>query len=162
MARNVLWPFVVIAGLSLANPSKAALGWTWDECQQHWGKPVSSKRLPDGNLTANFEAHDLLIVVWLTDDKVARVAYKATGNSLSETQLVTLQKANTISPTATWVFIGKDESTQNYEWELREVPDKTDWLATAIYAVKDNAFIVFTNADDQRARNANTQDASDL
>ncbi len=162
MVRSLLWILVTIAGLSLANPSKAALGWTWLECEQHWGQPVSSKRLPDGNLTANFEAHDLLIVVWLTDDKVARVAYKANSNGFSETQLVTLQKANTISPTATWVFTSKDESTQSYQWELREIPDNTDWLVTAIYPVKDNVFVVFTEADDQRAKNASNQAASGL
>jgi hypothetical protein len=162
MAKKLLWPLVVIAGLSLANPSKAALGWTWDECQQHWGKPLSSTTLPDGQFAGKFEAHDLLIAVWLTDGRVARVAYKANSNGFSETQLVTLQKANTISLTATWVFTGKDESTQSYQWELREIPDNTDWLVTAIYAVKDNVFVVFTEAENERAKNASTQAASGL
>jgi hypothetical protein len=48
MAKKLLWPLVVIAGLSLANPSKAALGWTWDECQQHWGQPLLSETDSDG------------------------------------------------------------------------------------------------------------------
>jgi hypothetical protein len=132
MAKNLPWLLVVIAGLSLSSPSKAALGWTWDECQQHWGKPLLSERLSDGQFAGKFEAQDLLIVVWLTYGRVARVAYKANSNGFSETQLITLQKANTISPTATWVFTSKNESTQSYQWELREIPDKTDWLVTAI------------------------------
>jgi hypothetical protein len=115
MIKNLLWILVTIAGLSLTNPSKAALGWTWDECQQHWGKPLSSKTLPDGQSTANFAAHDLLIIVRLKDDKVVRVAYQDPNHGFSESQIETLQKANTISPTATWVFTRKDESTQNYE-----------------------------------------------
>jgi hypothetical protein len=121
-----------------------------------------SERLPNGQLSGKFEAQDLLIIVWLTDGRVARVAYKANSDGFSETQLVTLQKANTISPTATWVFTSKNESTQSYQWELREIPDKTDWLVTAIYAAKDNVFVVFTEEDNERAKNASNQAASGL
>jgi hypothetical protein len=161
MVKNLLWILVTMAGLSLANPSKAALGWTWDECQQHWGKPLSSTTLPDGRVRAIFEAHDLSIVVWLAEVKVARVAYQGNNIEFSQTQLETLQNANLISPTAHWVFVGKNESTQDYTWELREA-DKTGEIAIAIYAVKVKAFIVFTAADDKRATAQSNQDASDL
>ena len=157
-----MWTLVVVAGLFLANPSKGALGWTWDECQQHWGKPLLSETDSDGQFTATFEAHDLMIMVWLTDGKVARVAYQGTKLEFSESDILTFQKANAISPTATWVFSRKDEGTQNYEWELREDPDKTDVVASAIFIVKENAFIVFTAADNQRAKNAGTEKASGL
>jgi len=60
---------------------------------------------------------------------------------------VTLQKANAISPTATWIFTRKDESTGNYEWQLREDPNKPDFIAIAIFMVKLNAFVVATEAD---------------
>ena len=162
MVKNLLWPFVVIAGLSLANPSKAALGWTSDECEQHWGKPLFSETDTDGQFTATFEAHDLQIMVWLTDGKVARVAYQGHNHEFSSTDILTFQKANAISPTATWVFSRKDEGTQNYEWELREDPNKTDAVASAIFIVKENAFIVFTAADNQRGKNAGTEKASGL
>jgi hypothetical protein len=162
MAKNLLWTLVVVASLSLANPAKAALGWTWDECEQHWGKPLSSETLSNGQFLAEFEAHDLLITVWLTDGKVARVSYKDDGNGFAESQLETFQNANTISPTATWVFTGKEESTQNYGWDLREDPYKTDSVARAIYVVKDNFFIVFTEEDNERARQASAKNASDL
>src|SRR3981081_328528 len=98
MVKNLLWPFVVIAGLSLANPSKAALGWTWDDCQQHWGKPLLSEKEPNGQFTVTFEAHDLMIMVWLTDGKVARVAYLGTKLEFSESDILTFKKANAISP----------------------------------------------------------------
>jgi len=162
MVKNLLWPLVVIAGLSLSNPSKAALGWTWDECQQHWGKALFSERLPDGQLKANFAAHDLLITVWLTEDKVSRVAYQDPIRQFSTTEIVTFQKANAIRPTADWVFAGKDESTQNYTWELRENPNKTDSIASAIFVAKENTFFVFTEADNQRAKDETTQEASGL
>jgi len=162
MAKNLLWTSVVVAGLFLANPSKAALGWTWDECEQHWGKPLLSERLPDGELKANFAAHDLLITVWLTEDKVSRVAYQDPTRQFSTTEIVTFQKANAISPTADWVFAGKDESTQNYTWELREDPNKTDSIASAIFIAKENTFVVFTEADNQRAKIVNNRDASGL
>lgn len=163
MNKIVLWPFVVVAGLSLATSSKAALGWTWDECEQHWGKSMSSKTLPDGRFTANFAAHDLLIIVWLKDGEVVRVAYEDPNHEFTETQIGTLQKANTISPTATWVFKRKDESTQNYEWVLRENPNLMDSeIASAVFIVKLNALVVFTAADNQRAKDESTQDASDL
>jgi hypothetical protein len=162
MAKNLLWIFVTIAGLSLANPSNAALGWTWDECQQHWGKPLFSETGSDGLFTANFEAQDLSIMVCLTDGKVVRVAYKAPHHEFTNSEIVTLQKANAISPSATWTFIRKDESTENYEWQLREDPNKTDFVAIAIFMVKLNAFVVATEADNQRAKNASTQKASGL
>jgi hypothetical protein len=162
MAKKLLWPLVVIAGLSLANPSKAALGWTWDECQQHWGQPLLSETDSDGQFTATFEAHDLQIMVWLTDGKVARVAYQGLNHEFSESDLLTFQKANAISPAASWVLSSKDEGTQNYHWQLREEPNKTDAIAGAIFMVKENAFIVFTAADNQRAKNAGTEKASGL
>ena len=37
MAKNLLWPFVVIAGLSLANHAQAQIGRTLDECRQSYG-----------------------------------------------------------------------------------------------------------------------------
>jgi hypothetical protein len=161
MAKNLLWFLVVIAGLSLANPSRAALGWTWDECEQHWGQPQSSATLPNGQFVAKFEPHYLSIIVRLTDGKVCRVSYKG-SNEFSASELQTLKNANTISPTATWVFTSKDESTQNYAWDLCEDPTKTDWVATAIFVEKENLFIIFTAADDQRAKAENAQNASDL
>jgi hypothetical protein len=49
--------------IAFASQSKAALGWTWDECQQHWGEPLSSKELSNGLFTATFEAQNL--VIWV-------------------------------------------------------------------------------------------------
>jgi hypothetical protein len=54
----------------------AALGWTWNECRQHWGKPECSETQPDGQFMAIFEAHDLSIMVFLTDGKVARIFHE--------------------------------------------------------------------------------------
>ncbi len=162
MVKNLVWTLVVVAGLFLANPSKGALGWTWDECQQHWGKPLLSETDSDGLFTANFEAQGLSIMVCLTDGKVVRVAYKPPHHEFTKGEIVTLQKANAISPSATWIFTRKDESTENYEWQLREDPNKTDFIAIAIFIVKMNAFVVATEADNQRAKNASTQKASGL
>lgn len=93
---------------------------------------------------------------------MVRVAYEDPNHALSESQIVTFQKANAISPTATWVFCRKEEGTQTYLWELREDPDKTNYIASAIFSVNQNAFIVFTAADNQRAKDASTQEAAGL
>jgi hypothetical protein len=45
---------------------------------------------------------------------------------------------------------------------LREDPNKKDFVAIAIFMVKLNAFVVITEADNQRAKNESTEDASDL
>jgi hypothetical protein len=95
MVKNLLWPFVVIAGLSLANPSKAALGWTLAECKAHWGQPIAAPTLSTrGQKQVDFAAHQYRITVWLTGGKVVRVAYQPQYSTLSEPDLNKLLAAN--------------------------------------------------------------------
>jgi hypothetical protein len=160
MAKNLLWPFVVIAGLSLANASEAALGWTLAECKAHWGQPIAAPTSTHGQKQADFAAHQYRITVWLTGGTVVRVAYQPQYSTLSEPDLNKLLAANRIGSYAEWKYTGSDEPTQDHRWTLQQTDDTC--LAYAVYVVKRNWFIVYTKEDAERADAENSIDAGGL
>jgi hypothetical protein len=75
MVKSLLWLLVTIAGLFLANPSKAALGWTLDQCKEHWGQPTVAPMFTKGFYCCVFQNDGYSIVAFTKENKVVAVSY---------------------------------------------------------------------------------------
>ena len=94
--------------------ARAGLGWTFDECKQHYGQPVSKPIGSEGKRKAHlFSSKDYIIVVWLLHDRVSRVCYgKKSGAQLSVGEVNDLLTTN-VPEDVEWSAPVKDEASDN-------------------------------------------------
>jgi hypothetical protein len=67
-----------VGSLAIANASQAAIGWTLEDCEQHWGDVVETrhdKDLRDSRPFYFFQFKGLDIIVAMLNDKVTFVRY---------------------------------------------------------------------------------------
>jgi len=82
---------MAIASLTLANAAQAELGWTLDECRQHYGKPLSSMEMA-GFPATTFVHQSYTISVLVRDGKVVLSLY--IKPSITDADLMRLLSAN--------------------------------------------------------------------
>jgi hypothetical protein len=127
--------------------AKAGLGWTFDECKQHYGQPVSKPVGSEGKRKAHlFFSKGYNIVVWFLHDRVSRVCYgKKNGEHLSVGEVNDLLTIN-VPEDVEWSGPAKDEASDQY-WYLgtKTGEDTPTYLAVQS---KQGALCIFTDEDD--------------
>jgi hypothetical protein len=89
--KRSLVTLMAIASLTIADTAQAALGWTLDECQQHYGKPISSMEMAGFPVTT-FVYQSYRISVLVSDGKVVLSLY--IKPSITDADLMRLLFAN--------------------------------------------------------------------
>jgi len=89
--KRSLVTLMAIASLTIANTAQAVLGWTLDECQQHYGKPISSMEMAGFPVTT-FVYQSYRISVLVSDGKVVLSLY--IKPSITDADLMRLLFAN--------------------------------------------------------------------
>ena len=150
--KKTLLILTALASLTMANSSRAALGWTLDECKQHWGEPVRSWA---GDRTYYmFEFNNYIICVAFLHDKVSRAQYcRNVPDSLSSEEIQSILKVNT--PSVIWPIkpdVKDDLGHTKYEW-----------IAAGISAsLEDNRLMIQTNEENEYTEKIFKQNSSDL
>src|SRR5260370_25169766 len=98
MVRSTLLTLMVFVSLTSADTAKAALGWTLEECKQHFGRllkhQTQGERDAYGRRQYYFEAKDFYVLVYLLNDTVSRVGYlRVNGADLSPGEIDVLLAA---------------------------------------------------------------------
>ncbi len=89
--KRSLVTLMAIASLTIANTAQAVLGWTLDECQQHYGKPISSMEMAGFPVTT-FVYESYRISVLVSNGKVVLSLY--IKPSITDADLMRLLFAN--------------------------------------------------------------------
>ena len=112
--QNRLLVAAILAVLAAGTISaKAGLGWTLDECKQHYGRPISKPIGSAGKRKAHvFFSKGYNIVVWFLHDRVSRFCYgKKSGAQLSVGEANDLLTINVPEGVA-WSTPVKDEASR--------------------------------------------------
>jgi len=141
--------------------AKAGLGWTFDECKQHYGQPVSKPIGSDGKRKAHlYFSKGYIIVVWFLHDRVSRVCYgKKNGAQLSVGEVNDLLTTN-VPEDVEWSVPVKDEASDQY-WHLgtKKGEDTPTYLAVQS---KQGGLCIFTDEDDWYVGQKNKEVVDDL
>jgi hypothetical protein len=141
--------------------AKAGLGWTFDECKQHYGQPVSKPIASEGKRKVySFRSKGYNIVVWFLHDRVSRVCYgKKNGGQLSVGEVNDLLTIN-VPEDVDWSGPAKDEASDQY-WRLgiKKGDDTPTYLAVQS---KQGALCIFTDEDDWYVGQKNKEVVNDL
>jgi len=89
--KKILLTLMAVASLTMTSTAQAELGWTLDECQQHYGKPLSSMEMA-GFPAATFVYKSYTISVLVSDGKVVLSIY--IKPSITDADLTRLLSAN--------------------------------------------------------------------
>src|ERR1700719_675247 len=108
-----MWFFNGIVGLlTTICTSQAGLGWSFDECVQHYGQPTRpNSRMDDGEVMCHFSAKGYEINAYFISDTVSRIGYTADTAFDTAHVRVFLQ---TNGPDTTWEGPYRDPSDGSY------------------------------------------------
>jgi hypothetical protein len=151
--------FVLAAAVSLmACNSQAGLGWTLDECIQHYGSPLADPTSDSSGIEYGFSAKGYAILVWINGGKVSRVGYSKLSLSTGEVRVL----LSTNGRDAVWDDQPtKDEANNQFWWKARR-------NGVVVYFaveknVTDSAMLGIWTKDDNDAHKINlNQDSSDM
>jgi hypothetical protein len=160
--QNRLLVATILAVLSVCPISaKAGLGWTFAECKQRYGRPISKPRGSEGKRKVYaFRSKGYNIVVWFLHDRVSRVCYgKKSGAQLSVGEVNDLLTIN-VPEDVDWSGPAKDEASDQY-WRLgtKKGDDIPTYLAVQS---KQGALCIFTDEDDWYVGQKNKEVVEDL
>jgi hypothetical protein len=141
--------------------AKAGLGWTFDECKQHYGQPVSKPIGSEGKRKAHlFSSKGYIIVVWFLHDRVSRVCYgKKSGEQLSVGEVNDLLTTN-VPEDVEWSVPAKDEASDQY-WRLGTKKGEGIPTYLAVQS-KQGSLCIFTDEDDWYVGQKNKEVVEDL
>jgi hypothetical protein len=144
MIKKTLLLLTAFASLTIANSTKAGLGWSLSECQDHYGHSLQPKPISDnGRQKYLFQTRDYYISVWLFDDMVSCINYKRVdGSVISLSDIGTLLQVN--APKADWSVDSEKDSTGSVWW-YRQV--SRDPFAYEAKYTEDDVVGIFTRAD---------------
>jgi hypothetical protein len=144
MIKQRLLILMAFASLTIANSTKAGLGWSLSECQDHYGESLHNTPTSEfGRLKYNFLAKDYYISVWLFDDMVSCIEYKkVNGGAISPNEIGTLLQVN--APKADWSADPEKDST-GLAWWYGQV--SRDPFAFEAKYTHDDVVGIFTRAD---------------
>jgi hypothetical protein len=159
--KKVILTLTALASLTVINTSKAAIGWTLNECLAHWG-PITQCVRDEDRFLFDFSYKGYTIGVLFLHDKVShkvsRVGYakfdsdyKTLGLSFEE--IGRLLETN--GPGKFWAGPVKDEASNSvrYTW-------KTDDGLVGVY--NNNILCIFTDEDNNLTVQRQSKEASDL
>ena len=75
--KKILFTLMAMAGLlTIVENSQAGLGWSYDECVQHYGEPTEpNTRTDDGQIRCHFSARGYDIDAYFITNTVSRITY---------------------------------------------------------------------------------------
>ncbi len=116
MIKNAFLILMACASLTIANSSKAGLGWSLVECQDHYGNSLRPEPKSEyGRQKYAFRTGVYDISVWLFDDTVTSIKYrKVDGSMISSNEIGTLLQVN--APKADWSGEAEKDSTGLLWW----------------------------------------------
>jgi hypothetical protein len=160
--QNRLLVAVILAVLAAGTiNTKAGLGWTFAECKQHYGRPISKPIGSEGKRKVYcFRSKGYNIVVWFLHDRVSRVCYgKKNGAQLSAGEVNDLLTINVPEDVA-WSAPVNDAASDQY-WRLgtKNGEDAPTYLAVQS---KQGALCIFTDEDDWYVGQKNKEAVEDL
>jgi hypothetical protein len=139
---------LLIAALILvltASHSHAGLGWTLEQFEQQYGKPVSDQEQIAGRKGYIFTGEDYIIAAFFRNTQVSRILYICRGSSvLNWERARTLLKAN--APDAVWDDASKNEADNTYR-----VNGTKDGLESYYASLTDDGkmLAIWTQEDDE-------------
>jgi hypothetical protein len=158
--KKILLLLTVIASLTIAN-AQAGLGWTLDECKQHYGEALPFDVKPyAGRVEYAFHAKGFDILVFILNGKVSRVAYLG-ESALDLGQIHNLLVSN--APGVVWDGPIKDPVSNGFRYigTKEGSSDVVYWAQSG--KSDDRDFIAIWNAEDNKAVKEQTaKDASGL
>jgi hypothetical protein len=142
---------LLIAALILiltGSHSHAGLGWTLEQFEQQYGKPVSDQEQIAGRKGYIFTGEDYIIAAFFRNTQVSRILYICRGGSVLDWESArALLKAN--APDAIWDDASKNEADNTYR-----VNGTKDGLESYYASLADDGkmLAIWTQEDDEAAR----------
>ena len=131
-----------------ASHSHAGLGWTLEQFEQQYGKPVSDQEQIAGRKGYIFTGEDYIIAAFFRNTQVSRILYICRGSSVLDWERArALLKAN--APDAVWDDASKNEADNTYR-----VNGTKDGLESYYASLADDGkmLAIWTQEDDEAAR----------
>jgi hypothetical protein len=149
---------LAVAGLlmTVAN-SKAGLGWSFDECVQHYGQTTEpNTRTKEGKITCQFSAQGYNITAFFITNTVSRILYiRDLGFDTERVEKFLASNA----PDAIWTDPVKDNSDGSYRWTGNK-NGAYAYYAGLIY--NGHVLVIWTKEDNDFAEARAAQEASGL
>jgi hypothetical protein len=141
MVRRTLLTLMIFVSLTIADTSKAALGWTLEECKQHFGRLLKHERqgaIDDyGRSQYYFESKGFIVFVYLLNGIVSRVGYLSVdGYELAPGKIDVLLQANS---DGTWLPPKQSADQKFVEWDCSDG-------CQALYLIDKKMLVVFIRA----------------
>jgi hypothetical protein len=154
--RKTILILTALASLTIANTSRAAIGWTLEQCLEHWGPIIKCERV-GARFLFDFSYDDYIINILLLHGKVSKVGY-AKLDSKGELQGLDIEDIRKLlegnAGEKTWSEPVKNEASSS----IRQT-----WTAEGLCAVYDNkVFVVMTEEENVLAKKDRTEKASNL
>jgi hypothetical protein len=149
VARKSIQLFIAALILILTTShSHAGLGWTLEQFEQQYGKPVSDQEQIAGRKGYIFTGEDYIIAAFFRNAQVSRILYICRGGSVLDwARARALLKAN--APDAVWNDASKNEADNTYR-----VNGTKDGLESYYASLADDGkmLAIWTQEDDEAAR----------
>jgi hypothetical protein len=153
MKPAILILSVAVVLVTTAIKSLAALGWTLDECEQHYGKPTNPSERKDGKVVYFFHAKSYSIAAFILNGKVSRVMYSTTA-ILDSLQVKEFLTSN--APDADWGEPVEDRADDSYRWEGKKDRQAIYWAALKSLGAQ-KILAIWTQEDDDADSDASEQ-----
>jgi hypothetical protein len=153
-----LFVLLAVAGLlTTVNHSQAGLGWSYEECVQHYGETTSpNAKLEDGHIVCHFSAKGYSINTYFLTKTVCRIAYRREF-TFDTPAVMDFLTAN--GPDADWKGPFKDDSDSSYRWY--GIKDKAVAYCASLNS-NSLAVLIWTKEDDDFVAKRATQEASGM
>jgi hypothetical protein len=150
---KALFLLLALAGLLVTvDNSQAGLGWSYDQCVQHYGQIViPNRQTRDGSIACHFSVRGYEITAFFDSNTVSRITYtRASGfDTASVDKFLTSNCPGTV-----WVGPEKDNSDGSYRWTGSEngayafSASLDDGNALTIWTKEDNDYILAHHAQE--------------
>jgi hypothetical protein len=137
---------IACMSLTMANTAKAGLGWSFADCQNHYGNALHERPTSEyGRQKYLFRTTDYNIAVWLFNDTVSCIRYqRVDGVAISPIEIGTLLQVN--APKADWSAESEKDNAGLYWW-FGQV--SRDPFAYEAEYMQDDTVGIFTRADSE-------------
>jgi hypothetical protein len=129
--------------------AQAEIGWTLDECKQHYGKEIKVEPPYDGHSLATYTFagnNGYLIIVYFIADKVSRILYVKVDHTLFSSATVFILRAINAPADTNWELQQKDEAGTRWAGTKTGSTTPSFW-ATEISILDHDTLSIFTAED---------------
>ena len=161
MQKKLILPVILAVLAACTTNTKAGLGWTFAECKQHYGRPISKPIGSEGKRKVYcFRSKGYHIVVWFLHDRVSRVCYgKNSGAQLTVGEVNDLLTINVPENVAWSAPVNDGASDQYWYLGIKNGEDTPTYLGVES---KQGALCIFTDEDDWYVGQKNKEAVEDL